>query len=206
MKTSDTGAGRKQPPHPSIESKKPVTLEVPSLLVGGRRPSVDSAGRRLSVDIRRMSMAFGSLTRRRHSIAGSLLSRAENLSAKERPVIQYENTYRIEPDQVFPSQKVREITHDVLESHLKDLRYDAEDCPKLSRTLTDTIKQEIKGLGNPRYKIVVLVAIGQKMDSRPSIFVTSRCIWNDKFDNFVEVMYANKSLYAVGLVYWVYAD
>ena len=206
MKPPDVTMGRKQSIHPrmpSVEGKK--SLDFPGY-VGGRRSSIDSLGRRLSVDYRRMSMGFGSLATRRHSIAGSLLSRAENHSAKERSVIKYENTYRLGPENIFPANKVKAITLDVLESHLKDLTYDADDCPKLSRTLTETVKQEVKALGNSRYKIVVMVAIGQLMDTHPSISVTSRCIWNDKLDNFVEVIYKNKSLYAIGLVYWVYAD
>ena len=181
------------------DGKDSITLEVP--VQAGRRGSIDSRGRRPSI----MSFDMGHMVGRRKSLAGSLFGRAENHSAKERPV-KYENTYRLEPDQAFAVAKVREISTDILESHLKGLPYDNEECPKLSKTLADTIKQQVKAIGNPRYKIVVIVAIGQVMDTLPSVCFTSRCIWNDKLDNFVESTYKNKQLYAVALVYGVYAD
>lgn len=206
MKVPDAALLRKQsmaPRKQSVEGKKAAsTLEVPGYV--GRRPSIDSRGRRPSIDFRRMS--FSDMAVRRQSLAGSMIGRAENSSAKERANVKYENTYRLEPDQAFPVGKVREIATDILESHLKGLPYDKDECTKLSKTLTDTIKHEVKGLGNPRYKIVVVVAIGQVMDSVPSICFTSRCIWNDKHDNFIEATYKNKKLYAVALVYGVYAD
>ena len=192
-------AARKQSMYPrksSIDGKKAMQLEVPYV---GRRPSIDSRGRRPSI------MSFGELATRRQSLVGALFGRPDNASAKDRPV-KYENTYRLEPVEAFSVPKVREITYDVLESHLRGLTYDKDDCTKLSKTIADTIKQEVKSLENPRYKIVVVVAIGQVMDMNPSITFTSRSIWNDKFDNFIEVTYKNKSLYAVGLVYGVYVD
>ena len=191
---------RKQSMHPrkpSIDGKK-AALEVPGF-VGGRRPSIDSRGRRPSI------MSFGELATRRQSLVGSLFGRGDNHSAKDRHV-KYENTYRLEPDEMISVAKVKEIAYDVMESHQRGLAYDKDDCTKLSKTIADTIKQEVKGLETPRYKIVVIVAIGQVVDSSPSITFTSRSIWNVKFDNFIEVTYKNKSLYAVGLVYTVYVD
>lgn len=202
MKPSDAALVRKQslfPGKQSAEGKDGLTLEVPQYV--GRRPSIDSRGRRPSI----MSFDMGHMLGRRKSLAGSLFGRQENTSAKERPV-KYENTYRMEPDNTFPVGKVKEIAYDILESHLKGLPYDNEECTKLSRTLADTIKQQVKALGNPRYKIVAIVAIGQVMDTFPSVSFTSRCIWNDKLDNFVETVYKNRQLYAVALVYGVYAD
>lgn len=202
MRPPDAALMRKQSMHPGKQShdgKDGLTLEVP-IHPGqvGRRGSIDSRGRRPSI------MSFDMLGRRK-SVAGSLFGRQDNHSAKERQV-KYENTYRLEPDQAFAVAKVREISRDILESHLKGLPYDNEECPKLSKTLADTIKQQVKAVGNPRYKIVVIVAIGQVMDTLPSVCFTSRCIWNDKLDNFVETTYKNKKLYAVALVYGVYAD
>lgn len=206
MKVPDAALLRKQsilPRKQSVEGKKAaMQLEVPGYV--GRRPSIDSRGRRPSMDMRRMS--FSDMATRRQSLAGSLMGRGENSSAKDRQNIKYENTYRLEPEQAFPVGKVKEIAQDILESHLKGLPYDKDECTKLSKTLTDTIKQHVKALGNPRYKIVVVVAIGQVMDSVPSVCFTSRCIWNDKMDNFIETSYKNKKLYAVALVYGVYVD
>ena len=205
MRPPDAALLRKQSMYPGKQlhdGKDGLTLEVPVHPgQAGRRGSIDSRGRRPSI----MSFDMGHTLGRRKSLAGSMLGRQENHSAKERQV-KYENTYRLEPDQAFAVAKVREISLDILESHLKGLPYDNEECPKLSKTLADTIKQQVKAVGNPRYKIVVIVAIGQVMETLPSVCFTSRCIWNDKLDNFVETTYKNKKLYAVALVYGVYAD
>lgn len=91
-----------------------------------------------------------------------------------------------------------------MESMLADKKYNTEECTQLSKTLADVIKQRVKELGYARYKLVTMVAIGQRRDS--GVAFSSRCVWNAQFDSFAEHTYKNKSLYAVGLVYAVYAE
>lgn len=117
---------------------------------------------------------------------------------------QLENTYRLEPDEKFPIQKVRNIIKDVFSRKLNNTSYASTECNPLASNISELIKARVKTLGIDRYKIVCVVTLGQ-VDSS-SISYTSRCIWNEALDTFVEYNFKNKEFYAVGLVYGVYLD
>lgn len=175
-----------------------------------RRKSIVMDGpvgnRRMSIDGRRMSISDG----RKYSIAESLAGRSGQLMSadgRHRMNIKLENTYQLNPDEPFPMHKAKKIANDVLSGQLESKEYNKDECTRLSTTLSENIKQQVKALGFPRFKIVVIVAIGQNQpNSRPSMTFTSRCIWNDKMDNFAEVKFKNRSLYAVALVYACYLE
>lgn len=159
--------------------------------------------RRPSFDGRRMSIADG----RKYSMAGSLAGRSGLLSAdRNRMNVKYENTYKLEPDDKFPIYEAKKIAASVLKSNLEGKEYNKDDCQRLTISMSDRIKQQVRALGQARYKIVAVVSIGQRQETHPSMTFTSRCIWNDKLDNYAEVNFSNKDLYAVALVYALYAD
>lgn len=56
----------------------------------------------------------------------------------------------------------------------------------------------------PRYKIVVLVHIGQLCDQ--SMQISSRCLWDSTNDTFATYSFKNSSLFGVGTVYAVYYE
>ena len=104
----------------------------------------------------------------------------------------------------FSTSSAKRVLREVMEEALQDQKYDMEACKQLTTSLADAIKKKVKELGFPRFKIVVHVAIGQADDT--SIAFASRCVWNDQFDSFAEHTYKNASLFAIGLVYALYAD
>lgn len=162
----------------------------------------DSMSRRGSIMTRRMSISD-----RRYSMAESLQGRSLMSAGRERLNIRFENTYKMEPDEKFPIFKAKTFAEEVMESKLKDKEYNAEECPRLSLDVSDSIKQRIKAQClPPRFKVVVLVTIGQVQDTQPSVAFTSRCIWNDKLDNYAEATFSSQHLYAVALVYAMYVD
>lgn len=56
----------------------------------------------------------------------------------------------------------------------------------------------------PRYKIVVLVHIGQLTGQ--SMQISSRCLWDASNDNFASYSFKNSSLYGVATVFAVYFE
>lgn len=175
--------GRRKSIYERKASAEKNALELPA--GGARRPSIDG---------RRMSMA------------GSQAGRSGLMSADKNRNVKYENTYKLEPDDRFPVYEAKKIANSVLQNYLGDKEYNKDDCQRLTRSMSDRIKQQVKALGQHRFKIVVIVSIGQQQDAHPSMSFTSRCIWNDKLDNYAEATFKNKHLYAVALVYATYAD
>ncbi|KAG7263799.1 hypothetical protein CRUP_006567, partial [Coryphaenoides rupestris] len=79
-------------------------------------------------------------------------------------LVQMENTYRMGPSKRFPTLVVTDILKDVLSSYLQEEKYDAELCRQMTKTIAEVVKARVKELLIPRYKVVVLVSIGQLGD------------------------------------------
>ena len=127
-----------------------------------------------------------------------------NIHTSLRTPIKYENTYRTEPTTKFFPGKVAEIIKTQLES-LGDVTYNQQVCSKLACELSESIKDEVKKkLDLPRRKLVSFVTIGELKCQGARI--SSRCIWNEKFDCYASSSYKNSSLFAVGVVFAVYFE
>lgn len=66
------------------------------------------------------------------------------------------------------------------------------------------IKTQVKDLMIPRYKLIVIVHIGQLKSQ--SILIGSRCLWDPKSDTFSSYVFRNSSLFALASVYAVYFE
>ncbi|XP_069794470.1 dynein light chain Tctex-type 5 [Narcine bancroftii] len=121
-----------------------------------------------------------------------------------RPTLQMENTYQLEPSQHFPDVVVSNILKDVLTSYLQEEKYEPELCKQMTKTISEVIKARVKDLMIPRYKIIVLIHIGQLNEQ--SMRIGSRCLWNANTDMFSSFSFCNRSLFAVANVYAVYFE
>lgn len=116
----------------------------------------------------------------------------------------YTNTYRTEPTRKFFPGKVGEIIRRVLSESLENVTYKPVRCAQYACELSERIKELVKRLDIPRYKIVSFVSIGEL--SGQGVRVASRCAWNPKFDNYASASFKNRSLFAVGIVYALYLE
>ncbi|KAL4235984.1 Tctex1 domain-containing protein 1 [Mactra antiquata] len=120
------------------------------------------------------------------------------------PMVFYENTYKLTPDCRFHEGKVRDIIRTVLKENITEKVYDPKMCGQKCQLISEIIKERIKTLDMARFKIVCMVMIGQVNDQ--SMLVTSRCLWDHRFDNSISVEYKQGDIIAVGLVFAVYAE
>lgn len=124
--------------------------------------------------------------------------------SRGKPRVVLENTYQLEPNQKFESYKVKKIIEEVFESQLKTESYDRNASKQLCATLSEMIKNKVKELNVPRYRIVCIVSIGQLRDQ--GFRMGSQCVWDPKYDTFASSSYKNNSLFAVGTVFAVYLE
>lgn len=124
----------------------------------------------------------------------------------DKPKVKLENTYKMSPDKgtEFSSCKVQQEVYKTLENYLGDIAYDPERCSKLCLDLSVLVKNKVKDLGFPRYKILSNVIIGQCKEQ--GIQTASRCVWDDKNDTYAYAVYKNSSLFAIGIVHGVYYE
>lgn len=77
-----------------------------------------------------------------------------SLYAVENVIVMRENTYKMQPDDLFLTEKARGIIHEVLENRLKSKSYDAEESKKLSIEISEEIKRKVKAETSVnRYKL-----------------------------------------------------
>ncbi|XP_012509219.1 PREDICTED: tctex1 domain-containing protein 1 [Propithecus coquereli] len=121
-----------------------------------------------------------------------------------RLTVQMENTYQLGPPKHFPVVTVNHILKDVLTNYLQEEEYEPELCRQMTKTTAEVIKAQVKDLVIPRYKLIVIVHIGQ-LNSQ-SILIGSRCLWDPKSDTFSSYVFRNSSLFALANVYAVYLE
>uniref|UniRef100_A0A8D0HET6 Dynein light chain Tctex-type family member 5 n=1 Tax=Sphenodon punctatus TaxID=8508 RepID=A0A8D0HET6_SPHPU len=121
-----------------------------------------------------------------------------------RPAVQMENSYQLGPTKRFPVVTVNNILKDVLTSYLQEKKYEAELCRQMTKTISEVIKARVKELMIPRYKIIVVIHIGQLNDQ--SMHIGSRCLWDPTSDTFSSYAFNNTSLFALANVYAVYFE
>lgn len=117
----------------------------------------------------------------------------------------FENSYRMLPNgnDTFNGKAVREVMKSVLESNLKDIKYEKYAGEKVKR-LANVLKDNLKDVVGSRYKIVCWVVLGQ--DASQSLLVGSRCLWYKETDHFVSETYHANNMFAVAVVYGIYYE
>ncbi|KAM5161701.1 dynein light chain Tctex-type 5 [Callospermophilus lateralis] len=115
-----------------------------------------------------------------------------------------ENTYQLGPTKHFPVVTVNHILQDVLTDYLQKEEYEPEFCRQITKTISEVIKARVKELMIPRYKLIVMIHIGQL--NGQSILIGSRCLWDPKSDTVSSYVFRNSSLFALANVYAVYFE
>ncbi|XP_020848802.1 dynein light chain Tctex-type 5 [Phascolarctos cinereus] len=121
-----------------------------------------------------------------------------------RPAVHMENTYQLGPGKCFPVDAVNHILKDVLTNYLQEEKYEPDLCRQMTKTIAEVVKARVKDLLIPRYKLVVIIHIGQL--NNQSLHIGSRCLWDDANDTFASFVFRNTSLFALATVYAVYLE
>lgn len=116
----------------------------------------------------------------------------------------YENTYKLQPDKKMPTKTVEATVENVLTEQFVNEVYESSKCKKACQGICDLIKEKVKTLISPRFKLVVVVHVGEKKGQ--GVQITSRSAWNENFDDFVTVNFTNSTLFVQATVYALYAE
>eukprot|EP00633_Aureoumbra_lagunensis_P004256 CAMPEP_0197312692 /NCGR_PEP_ID=MMETSP0891-20130614/22875_1 /TAXON_ID=44058 ORGANISM="Aureoumbra lagunensis, Strain CCMP1510" /NCGR_SAMPLE_ID=MMETSP0891 /ASSEMBLY_ACC=CAM_ASM_000534 /LENGTH=127 /DNA_ID=CAMNT_0042800053 /DNA_START=14 /DNA_END=394 /DNA_ORIENTATION=+ len=104
-------------------------------------------------------------------------------------------TYAMKPgeDEKFYPSKAKAICEDILRTTLAGQEYDEELAKEWVTNIGNDIKDKVKTLNIPRYKVICQITIGQVRDQGVSI--ASRCLWDVAHDNYASVNFSNDSLW-----------
>ena len=104
----------------------------------------------------------------------------------------------------FAPSKIQGWVKVAMQEYLDGKEFDPEDAKQWSMELSDMIKNKMKETTNERYKIAVQVQIGA-MEGQ-GLFAASRCLWDEKTDNYASAQYYSNELFAVAMVFCCYYE
>ncbi|XP_062974623.1 dynein light chain Tctex-type 4 [Elgaria multicarinata webbii] len=118
----------------------------------------------------------------------------------------YENTYKMQPDEDFKfnSSRTQQVLESVLASYLGDAKYNPANSGQLAQNLSDLIRNRVKDVAPPRYKLVCNVFLGQQANQ--GLLIASRSLWDVGNDSFASATFTNSSLFAVATVHGLYFE
>ncbi|XP_031710695.1 dynein light chain Tctex-type 5 [Anarrhichthys ocellatus] len=157
---------------------------------------------------RRYSRRYSEIS---HGFRGRTRDSISNVSNLDEPhhddtrlAVTMENTYQMGPYRRIPIPAVTDILKDVLTNYLHEEKYEVEWSQRMTKTICEVIRARVKDLMIPRYKLVVLVHIGQLTGQ--SMKVSSRCLWDASNDTFASYSFKNSSLFGLATLYAVYLE
>lgn len=163
-------------------------------------------GHALTVPGRMTKMPYGHTTRD-HRIPDSKSESSDHDRGKYfHEHIKLENTYQLTPgdDYKFCSKQMERAIKEIMDEQLSKIEYNEKLCPTLAANLSSLIKERAKEFPWKRYRYVVQVVLGQ--NSHQAVQIGSRCIWDDKHDNFACVSFKSKTVFAVAACYGIYLE
>ncbi|XP_004699706.1 dynein light chain Tctex-type 4-like [Echinops telfairi] len=106
------------------------------------------------------------------------------------------------PEVKFPCVQAQELMQAHLPSTLAGVAYHPTQCAHLAESLSAEIRDLVKTVTPPRYKLVCAVSIGSK--GQDDVTVTSQSLWDPHSDSFATSQYVSPTLFCVALVHAVY--
>ena len=140
-------------------------------------------------------------------VAGSADALLSPTSSSASPVIEYwEPSYRVRPSEAsrFVPRPVELIIREVMERSLRSAVFDDASCKVLALELCSEIKERVKALALPRYKVVLQSVLGEVKGQ--GAYIASRCLWDVDTDNYAAFSMKNASLFAVIMVFGLYLE
>ncbi|KAM4872851.1 dynein light chain Tctex-type 4-like [Thomomys bottae] len=108
------------------------------------------------------------------------------------------------PKVKFPRAQAEGLMQAHLPSKLANVAYHPAQCAHLATVLSAEIRDLVKAVTPPRYKIVCSVSIGSK--GQEDVVVSSQSLWDPHADCFATSYYVNPTLFCVALVHAIYLE
>nr|XP_026237672.1 tctex1 domain-containing protein 1-like [Urocitellus parryii] len=106
------------------------------------------------------------------------------------------------PEVKFPCVQAEELMQTHLPSKLAGVAYHPGQCAYLAAILSPEIRDLVKDITPPRYKLVCSVSIGSK--GHDGVVVASKSLWDPHADRFATSYYVNSILFCMALVHVIY--
>ncbi|XP_060062215.1 dynein light chain Tctex-type 5-like [Erinaceus europaeus] len=109
-----------------------------------------------------------------------------------------------QPKVKFPHLQAEELMQAHLPSRLAGVAYHPAQCAHLAVVLSAEIRDLVKAVTPPRYRLVCSVSIGSK--GQDDVMVSSQSLWDPHADSFAASHYVSPTLFCVALVHAIYLE
>jgi len=114
--------------------------------------------------------------------------------------VEKKKTYSTKVPVKYSDEKIKTRVNQFLSDVLDDRKYNVDKARSWSVDMSAQISGIVREESPNNYKHVVMTMIGSVAE-KPSIFLGSRCLWNEVTDSFTSIRYSNSTLYCVVLIY-----
>ncbi|XP_034835213.1 dynein light chain Tctex-type 5-A-like [Maniola hyperantus] len=135
-------------------------------------------------------------------ISGLVINRRG--SNKQKMVRTYQPTYQLNSRKRFSIEDVEKTLQRIVTSELEELEYSDKTAADLCLSLTENIRTAIKEENYDRYRIIVVVSIGQRRQQ--SVHVFHSFVWDHERDGYASYNFENCHMFANVVVYGIYFD
>lgn len=137
----------------------------------------------------------------------SIMNRKARQSIAIRPVLKFQPTYQMESKNPFQPKVCERILEKTITKQIdamKLTKFDTKSTVSVCRSLSEEILNQIKLEEFDRYKIIVIISIGEKYHQ--TFRQTTKFLWDAENDAFANYVYDRPDIYVIGTVYGIYYD
>ncbi|KAK6636757.1 hypothetical protein RUM43_010420 [Polyplax serrata] len=117
----------------------------------------------------------------------------------------YQNTYRLDPKRPFKANEVYKILQTIVEREVVNfLQYDGLMGPKIVQTIAAEVRSAVKLLNYDRYKICVIVYLGEK--KLHGFQAAFRGLWDHERDGWTTYFYQCRTYFVSCTCFGLYHD
>lgn len=124
-----------------------------------------------------------------------------------RPELKYQPTYQMESANPFQPRICERILENTITKEFesrKITKFDTKSSVEVCRSLSEEILKQIKLKDYDRYKIIVVISIGEKYHQ--TFRQSTKFLWDAENDAFANYVYDRPDIYVIGTVYGIYYD
>ena len=137
----------------------------------------------------------------------SIINKKARQSIVIRPVLKFQPTYRMESANPFQPEMCERILKNIITKQIearKITKFDTKSTISVCRSLSEEILNQIKIKDFDRYKIIVVISIGEKYHQ--TFRQSTKFLWDAENDAIANYVYDRPDIYVIGTVYGIYYD
>lgn len=118
--------------------------------------------------------------------------------------LRYQPSYQLDSKSPYSREICKKLLKELVDKEMKSYAYDGDTAEELCKGLCESIKSNIKTSKFDRYKLMVVVTLGEKF--MQDVKLKAGFLWDKDRDGFASYSYDRPDLFVIATVYAVYYE